>query len=108
MSWLEGCDNRMVRQLHLAGIIPYRRRLRGRSRVTSPDLIRWSGLAAILAGMGLISDILFKVALPDLLAALLMVVGLVGLHTLQKDDYGRIGRVGFWIVVAGSLGQVLG
>ena len=76
--------------------------------MSSPDLVRWSGLAAILAGVGSISDILFKVALPDLLAALLMVVGLVGLHALQKDDYGRIGRVGFWIVVAGSLGQVLG
>jgi hypothetical protein len=76
--------------------------------MSSSDLIRWSGLAAILAGVGLISDILFKVALPDLLAALLMVVGLLGLHTVQKDDYGWIGRVGFWTVVVGSLGQVLG
>jgi hypothetical protein len=62
----------------------------------------------MLAGVGLISDILFDVTAPDLLAALLMVVGLLGLHALQKDNYGRIGRVGFWIVVAGSLGQVLG
>ena len=76
--------------------------------MSSSDLIRWSGLAAMLAGVGLISDILFKVALPDLLAALLMVVGLLGLHTLQKDDSGWIGRVGFWTVVVGSLGQVLG
>ena len=76
--------------------------------MSSSDLIRWSGLAAILAGVGLISDILFKVALPDLLAALLMVVGLLGLHTLQKNDYGWIGRVGFWTVLVGSLGQVLG
>jgi hypothetical protein len=98
----------MMRQLLLAGIIPYRRWFGGRSRVSSSDLIRWSGLAAILAGVGLISDILFKVALPDLLAALLMVVGLLGLHTVQKDDYGWIGRVGFWTVVVGSLGQVLG
>ncbi len=36
------------------------------------------------------------------------VIGMVGLHTLQKGNYGRIGRAGFWTVVVASLGQVLG
>ena len=74
----------------------------------SSDLIRWGGLAAILAGVMSISDILFDVAVPDLLAVLLMVVGLLGLHALQKNNYGRIGRVGLWTAVVASLGQVLG
>jgi hypothetical protein len=43
-----------------------------------------------------------------IVAALLMVVGLLGLHALQKDNYGRIGRGGFWTVVVASLAQVLG
>ena len=39
---------------------------------------------------------------------LLTAVGMVGLHALQKDNYGRIGRAGFYTVVVASLGQVLG
>src|SRR5918994_5170483 len=82
----------------------------------SSDLIRWGGLAAMLAGVAFMLDILCVFTMPEadwtnvvyILAALLMVVGLLGLHALQKNNYGRIGRVGFWIVVAGSLGQVLG
>jgi hypothetical protein len=30
-----------------------------------------------------------------IVALLLLVVALVGFHTLQKDSYGRIGRAGF-------------
>ena len=62
----------------------------------------------MLAGVGLISDMLFNFTAMDLVAALLMVVGLLGLHALQKDNYGRIGRGGFWTVVMASLVQVLG
>lgn len=39
---------------------------------------------------------------------LLTVVGMMGLHALQKENYGRIGLGGFWTVVVASLGQVLG
>jgi hypothetical protein len=82
----------------------------------SSDLIRWAGLAAMLAGVAFILDILFVLTIPEadwtnavyIVAALLMVVGLLGLHALQKDDYGRIGRGGFWTVVVGSFAQVLG
>jgi hypothetical protein len=31
-----------------------------------------------------------------IIAALLMLVALVGLHTLQGNNYGRTGRGGFW------------
>jgi hypothetical protein len=67
----------------------------------SSDLIRWGGLAAMLAGVAFILDILFVLTMPEadwtnavyIVAELLMVVGLLGLHALQKDNYGRIGRL---------------
>ncbi len=70
----------------------------------------------MLAGLAFILDILFVFTMPGadwtnavyIVAALLMVVGLLGLHALQKDNYGRIGRGGFWTVVVASLAQVLG
>ena len=84
--------------------------------MSSSDIIRWGGLAAMLAGVAFILDILFVFAVPAavwtnalyIIAALLMVVGLLGLHALQKDNYGRVGRGGFWTVVVASLAQVLG
>ena len=83
--------------------------------MSSSDLIRWGGLAAMLAGVAFIVDILFVLTVdadwPNvvyIIAALLMLVGLVGLHTLQKNNYGRTGRGGFWTIVVATLGQVLG
>ena len=34
--------------------------------------------------------------------------GFVGFHALQEDDYGRIGRGGFWTVVVAALALVVG
>ncbi len=48
------------------------------------------------------TDVLF------IIAVLCVVAGLVGFHALQKDNYGRIGRGGFWTVVVATLAQVLG
>jgi hypothetical protein len=70
----------------------------------------------MLAGLAFIADILFVLTAPEtewtnvayIVAALLLVVGMVGLHTLQKGNYGRIGRGGFWTVVVSSLAQVVG
>ena len=42
-----------------------------------------------------------------LLAALLTLAGLVGLHALQGANYGRIGRAGFYTAGAGFLVQAL-
>ena len=36
-------------------------------------------------------------------ALLLVPVGMVGFHILQRHSYGRIGLVGFWLVVVASL-----
>ncbi len=41
-------------------------------------------------------------------ALLLSAVGLVGLHTLQKGSYGRLGRVGLYIALAAVAARVLG
>ena len=42
-----------------------------------------------------------------LLAALLTLAGLVGLHALQGDNYGRIGRAGFYTAAVGLFVQAL-
>jgi FtsH-binding integral membrane protein len=84
--------------------------------VASSDLIKWGGLAAMVAGVAFFLDILFVFTIPEadwtnvvyIIAALFMLVGLVGLHTLQKNNYGRTARGGFWTVVVATLGQVLG
>jgi hypothetical protein len=47
-------------------------------------------------------DAIFVVSL------LLVIMGLVGLHTLQEGNYGRIGRAGFYTVVIATLAQILG
>lgn len=83
------------------------------------NLIRWCGLSAMLGGVVFMSDaaLVLTVADPtedrwlDMFFAagiLLVVVGLVGFHELQKGSYGLIGRVGFYTVVAASLIQVAG
>ena len=85
--------------------------------MSSSDLIRWGGLAAVLGGvmwvaMGLLAiitvnsearymDALFIVTL------LLVLGGMVGLHALQKENYERIGRAGFYLVIVGSLAMAL-
>ena len=84
--------------------------------MASSDLTRWSGLAAMLAGVAFLLDTWFAFTMQEvawtnvayLAALLLMLAGLLGLHALQKDHYGRMGRVGFLIVVVASLAQVIG
>jgi hypothetical protein len=44
-----------------------------------------------------------------LVAALLLVpVGMVGFHALQSRSYGRLGRAGYWMALAGPLAVALG
>jgi hypothetical protein len=86
--------------------------------MSSSDLIRWGGLAAMLCGVafivlmfipegpigsfsGRLGTFVFIVAL------LLLVVALVGFHTLQKDSYGRIGRAGFYTLIVGASAQIV-
>ena len=90
--------------------------------MSSSDLIRWGGLAAMLGGLASLLNVLLGLLVSEtstsvvhLLAdsfavvpLLLILVGMVGFHTLQKANYGGIGRGGFYTVVLGLLAQVLG
>ena len=78
------------------------------------DLIRWGGLAAMGGGVLFIVYSLLGVAtgkgeesgpldLLAILAYVLLVVGLVGFHTLQQRNYGRIGRAGLYTTIAAFL-----
>ena len=78
--------------------------------MSSSDLIRWGGFAAMIGGVvWVLAGLLFR-AIPEsavtdvlfIIAALCTVGGFVGFHALQKDNYGRIGRGGFWTVVVAS------
>ena len=88
----------------------------------SSDLIRWSGLAAILgAALLLISDLLsFTVLSGDpaeivttgayladggtrVLAGILLLLGLVGLYARQSQAAGTLGLVGFLVAFAGTV-----
>ncbi len=73
--------------------------------MSSSDLIRWGGLAAMLCGVLFV--VLFAIPQPPpgsfldglgsamfIVALLLLLAGLVGFHALQKANYGRIGRTG--------------
>ncbi len=88
--------------------------------MSSSDLIRWGGLVSMLAGVLFLLNGLISLANPlppfldsvldsvFILALLLSVVGLVGFHTLQKGNYGRVGQAGFYIAVVGFLVGALG
>lgn len=82
------------------------------------DIIRWGGIAAMLGGvLWVVWSNLFRVSIEVaggpfsdgllLLAALLTLAGLVGLHALQVGNYGRIGRAGFYTAAVGLLVQAL-
>ena len=81
------------------------------------NLIRLGGLAAMVGGaLFLVGSFVYLVRhtflyyLGFLAVALLLVsVGVVGFHAMQRHSYVRsMGRAGFWSVVVGSLMVVLG
>lgn len=81
------------------------------------SLIRLGGLAAMVGGVMFVAPTLLGGYCPQaydflplppmevlLVVALLLVpVGMVGFHALQRQSYGRIGSVGFWLGVVASL-----
>jgi hypothetical protein len=86
--------------------------------MSSSDLIRWGGLAAVLSGVLFI--LLFAIPEPPpdsflddlgsvvfIVALVLLLGGLVGFHALQKANYGRIGRAGFYTFIVGASAQIL-
>jgi hypothetical protein len=104
--------------------------------VSSPELIRWSGLAAILAGvLFVISDFLDLTFEPTtgpvgfgtgtfvetnpgallvlqsaitLLAGVLLLFGLIGLYTHRLEELGILGLFGFVVAFSGSVMAVGG
>ena len=84
--------------------------------MSSSTLIRWGGLAAMLSSVPWIAyTLLYLTALLTpllvyvlvLVAVLLTLVGLAGLHALQKGRYGFIGRVGFYTLFVAYMVQIL-
>jgi hypothetical protein len=90
--------------------------------VSSSELVRWGGLAAMLGGIAYVVNVLLGLLVSEtttsvvhlladsfaVIPVLLTLVGMVGFHTLQKANYGGIGRSGFYTVVVGLLAQVIG
>jgi hypothetical protein len=85
--------------------------------MSSSDLIRWGGFAAMIGGVvWVLEGLLFRAMGPEsavtdvllIIAALCTVGGFVGFDALQKDNYGRIGRGSFWTVVVATLALVVG
>lgn len=86
--------------------------------MSSSDLVRWCGLAAMLAGVAFIVLMLVPEGAPGsfsyilsslvfIVALLLLLVGLAGFHSLQKGNYGRIGHAGFYTVIVAGLAQII-
>jgi hypothetical protein len=79
----------------------------------SPNLIRWGGLAAVLAGvlrvitsfMPTIASVALQIVYFTIDALLL--VGIIGLYGFQKQETGRWGFFGFMLALLGT-GLLLG
>jgi hypothetical protein len=88
--------------------------------MADPGPIRWAAIGLGFSGvvwfvLGLSALLGYLQAIPGredavlfLVAHLLLAVGLVGLHALQKDSYGLLGRVGFYVALAGVAARTLG
>ncbi|MDP8925944.1 MAG: hypothetical protein M3M97_03325 [Actinomycetota bacterium] len=87
--------------------------------MSSSGLVQWGAIAAIAAGVVwiVVSFLSLVVGNPGLspevnalyvVAVLLVLGGLVGFHALQKRNYGTIGWVGFYMIIAAVFAQVLG
>jgi hypothetical protein len=92
----------------------------------SSSLVQGGGLAAIIAGVGYVAGGLLSMAHsqapPEVLgtrlnylgtsafgiATLGVMGGLVGLHARQAGSYGNLGRVGFFMALAGAMLMFVG
>lgn len=87
--------------------------------MAASGLIRWGAIGLMLSGLtwvvlGLSAFVGYLQAIPGredivlfVVAHLLLAVGLVGLHALQKDSYGLLGRAGFYILLVAVAVRVL-
>ena len=91
-----------------------------KEHMAASGLIRWGAIGLALGGvtwvaLGFLAAIGLLQAIPGredvvlfVAALLLSAVGLVGLHDLQKDSYGRLGRVGLYIALTAVAARILG
>jgi len=90
--------------------------------VTTSNLVKWGAAGFVLGGVvwlvaGFIAAftnlmlspgiVYYYVAL-GIVARLLLGLGVVGLHTLQKGSYGSLGRAGFYTILVALAAQILG
>jgi hypothetical protein len=79
------------------------------------NLIRWGGLAAVIAGVSLIIQQLYALALPDVTAGgwiaahtlgyvglSLGLLGQISVYAAQMDKVGRLGMIGFILAFIGN------
>jgi hypothetical protein len=73
------------------------------------NLIRLGALATMVSGVLLLAAIFggYLGGVLLVIAVLLVPVGMVGFHLLQRHAYGRMGRAAFWLVVLGSVVMLL-
>ena len=88
--------------------------------MSASALIRWGAVGLMLGGvvwvvLGLSALVGYLQAIPGredvvlfVAAHLLSVAGLVGLHALQKDSYGLLGRAGFYLALAAMAARAFG
>ena len=93
---------------------------REEERMGSSGLVRWGAIGLMLGSvvwvvLGLSAVLGFLQSIPGredvvmlIIALLLTAAGLVGLHALQRNRYGLLGRAGFWIAVLSLLARAVG
>jgi hypothetical protein len=93
---------------------------KGKECMAASSPRRWGAICLMLGGvmwvvLGLSALVGYLQAIPGredvvmfIVALLLTAAGLVGLHALQKDSYGLLGRVGFYIALVAVAARILG
>jgi hypothetical protein len=90
--------------------------------VITSNLVRWGAAGFVLSGVvwlvaGFVAaftnptlspGLVYYYLVLSIVARLLLGLGMVGLHALQKGSYGTLGRVGFGIIMGGLLVDIVG
>ncbi|MDT8307548.1 MAG: hypothetical protein RRC07_16565 [Anaerolineae bacterium] len=70
--------------------------------MTTSSLIRWSGLAAMAAGvLNVLGSIFEPLAWLDIVMAVVTVFALIGIYAVQAKASGRLGFAGYVVATAG-------
>jgi len=77
--------------------------LGGLAAMVSGSLLVAVGVLTLSSGFSSGSSSLYRTMEALFAVSLILVpVGFVGFHTLQRQNYGRIGHAGFWVVITAS------